>query len=420
MMYRSRVTILCAAWLTGLRALAGTDYSAEQQIDLEFRQFAQPSAFVDHNQDGSLSWQGRFSWRLERSHNHFDEFSLVPYARVNSLDSQRSRFDLQSLSWTRVQGDWEWRAGIRTISWRTTEALHLVDIINQTDLTGDVDGEDKLGQPMLNVLWSKPGYSVELFLLPGFRERIFPGEDARLRSAIPFDSDTSRYESGAEHRRVDAAVRATAFAGDLELSISHFWGTSREPLFELRDDRLRPYYPVIEQTGLELTWAAGDWLWKLEAIHRSGFLHRRDRDIADSGSLPVSAGASAHFEAIAGGFEFTWSGLGETGYDVGVLAEYLWDSRREELFANDLFVGLRLGLNDIAGTELLLGDIVDLDHEEHLGFIEFSRRLGNNARIDLTMRLFDGSGDTLQRMRNSDFFTLHDDDYLSLSYSYFF
>ena len=392
--------------------------STEQQIDLEFRQFAQPSRFVDHNRDASLSWQGRFNWRWQRAHNDFDEIAIVPFARVNSLDSERSRVDLQSLSWTRVDGNWELRTGIRTISWRTTEALHLVDIINQTDLTGDVDGEDKLGQAMINLLWSRPNYSLEVFVLPGFRERIFPGEDARLRSELAF-ADDARYESAAEQQRIDGALRATAFFGDIELSLSHFSGTSREPLFELRDEKLLPYYPVIEQSGLELTWAAGDWLWKLEAIRRSGFAQRRADPTDASDSLPLSAGASATFEAAAGGFEFTWSGLGSTGYDLGVLAEYLWDSRRDEIFANDLFVGLRLGLNDIAGTDLLVGDIVDLDHEEHLGFVEFSRRIGSKARIDLTMRLFDGSGDTLQRMRNNDFFSLHNDDYLSLSYSYF-
>lgn len=398
-----------------------TRFEIRHELGLEFRQFTQPSDYVDHNQDASLSWQGRFAYdRLDSSGRLKNNFTVVPFVRYNSQDSERSRFDLQSLSWTHINRNWELRSGVRTLSWRTTESIHLVDIINQTDLTGDVDGEDKLGQTMVNLVWSGNWASVELFLLPGFRERLFPGDDARLRSPLVFAVDDSMYESGAEQWRTDAAMRTTFLLGDWELAISHFSGTSREPLLLLGGGAsanaatLIPYYPVIEQTGLEVQYAAGDWLWKFEGISRSGF------------RLPLQLQAQAaqrnqgQFVAAAAGFEFTWSGLGETGYDLGVLTEYLWDQRRDELFANDIFLGLRLGLNDIQGTELLLGAIADIDHEEALAFIEYSRRFGDSARVDVTARVFDAAGNAQTRMRDSDFFDLHNDDYLSITYTHYF
>lgn len=420
---RCAALAVCAPFLA-----AAVETDIRHELQGEFRQFAQPSSYVDHNQDASLSWQSRlsYSWR-DQNGRLKNNITIVPFARYNSQDSERSRFDLQSLSWTTIHNNWEIRSGVRTISWRTTESIHLVDIVNQTDLTGDVDGEDKLGQTMVNIVWSGEWMSVELFALPGFRERIFPGRDARLRGQLPIDQDSVEYESGAEEYRSDFALRTTWLLGDWEIALSHFSGTSREPLFLFDQpgtpNSLRPYYPVIEQSGLEIQYAAGDWLWKLESIARNGFdLPARllvDAAQANAGQTNGDQGDEGQFVAAAGGFEFTWSGLGETGYDLGVLSEYLWDERRDTVFANDLFVGLRLGLNDIQGTEILLGSIADLDHEESLSFIELSRRVNEYGRIDLTARIFDAAGNSTTRLRDSDFFELHDDDYISLSYTHY-
>lgn len=403
---------------------ASPEIEIRQEMTAEFRQFTMPSNYVDHNQDGSLSWQGRYSasW-LDAKGRLKNNITLVPFIRYNSQDPERSRFDLQSLSWTHINNNWELRSGIRVVSWRTTESIHLVDIINQTDLTGDVDGEDKLGQSMINLVWSGEWANVELFALPVFRERIFPGKDARLRSSLAFTPDNVIYESGAEELRTDAAIRTTLLLGNWEVAISHFSGTSREPLFLIDSfsvnnaadqNTLTPYYPVIEQSGLEVQYAAGDWLWKFEGISRAGF------DLPNSLQARAAQNDFSRYESAAAGFEFTWSGLGETGYDLGILAEYLWDQRRDDIFANDLFIGVRLGLNDIQSTELLCGSIADLNHEEYLSFIEFSRRTSDSGRLDLTARLFDAAGDALSRANDSDFFELHDDDYISLSYTHYF
>ena len=43
------------------------------------------------------------------------------------------------------------RLGLRKVYWGVTESQHLVDVINQTEGVENLDGEDKLGQPMLNL-----------------------------------------------------------------------------------------------------------------------------------------------------------------------------------------------------------------------------------------------------------------------------
>ncbi len=101
----------------------------------------------------------------------------------------------RELSWQLVSRSWELRIGVRKVFWGVAESQQLVDIINQTDLVENVDGEDKLGQPMVNIALIRSWGTVDFFLLPWFRERTFPGQVGRLRFAQPVDTDNPAYES---------------------------------------------------------------------------------------------------------------------------------------------------------------------------------------------------------------------------------
>ncbi len=73
----------------------------------------------------------------------------------------------------------ETRVGVRRVFWGVTEFQHLVDIINQSDSVEDIDNEDKLGQPMINLSLVKDWGIVDFFVLPYFRERTFAGAEGR-------------------------------------------------------------------------------------------------------------------------------------------------------------------------------------------------------------------------------------------------
>ena len=99
------------------------------------------------------------------------------------------------------------------------------------------------------------------------------------------------------------------------------------------------------------------------------------------------------------------------------LAEYLWDSRGENAptpFQRDLFVGTRIAANDVAGTELLAGGIVDLQHGGVFGNLETSRRLGESGKLVLELRLFMDAEpvDPLYYFRR--------DNYVQLEYIHYF
>jgi hypothetical protein len=329
-------------------------------------------------------------------------FIFVPFARLDSADSRRSHFDVREMNYLWLGDPWELRVGIGKVFWGVTEFVHLVDIINQTDLVEDPDGEEKLGQPMVNLTLPKDWGTIEMFLLPYFRERTFPGTDGRLRSALVVNTDKAAYESGAEEGHLDIALRYSHSIGNWDFGIYNFNGTGREPTMRLALDEnglpvLIPTYEQINQTGVDVQTVAGEWLWKLEALYRSG----QGKD----------------FFASTGGFEYTFVGIADTSMDLDVIGELAYDDRGAEAttpFENDAMFALRLAVNDASSSEVLMGFIQDLDSSSRSFSIEGSRRFGDRWLLSIESRVFldQSEGDVL--------YSIRDDDYFQLKLAYYF
>ncbi len=348
-------------------------------VGLEGRLFFEDPLYPDQ-EEHSLGFQAEPEYQYTAASGRW---VFRPFVRLDSADSERSHADIRELSWSRALGsDLNLQLGVGKVFWGVTEFQHLVDIVNQTDLVEFPEGEDKLGQPMVRLDWAQGSGTLSLFVLPYFRERTFPGAEGRLRFEPYVDTDLTQYEDPDKQQHVDFAARYHLLLGDLELALSHFSGTSRDPSFRIAvtpDARfvLAPYYEQIDQTGLEVLWANESWLWKLEAIHRSG-----QEDLL---------GLENDYFAFTGGFEYAFSDAGIAGAELNLLVEYLYDDRDElanSAFANDLFVGLRLGLNDAADTSALLAWGHDLDGHGDLIKLEGSRRLGEAWKLNLDALLF--------------------------------
>ncbi len=359
--------------------------------------------FNDALHPGQREQQAAFSAQPEYHHAWEESsFTFVPFYRLDSADAKRTHTDVRELYFLWYPGAFDLGIGIRKIFWGVTESQHLVDIINQTDLVELPDGEEKLGQPMINFSMLRDWGIIDFFILPYFRERTFPGRKGRLRSAIPIDTDQARFESSAKKHHLDLAVRYAKTLDYVDLALSYFRGTGREPTFLPGTDAsgnpvLIPFYSQIGQTGVELQWVTEEWLWKLEAIHRTG--------------------QGESFEAWTGGFEYTFTGLLETQMDLGAIAEWLYDTRGDKAttpFENDFMFGLRLAVNDMASTELLIGVIQDLDHASKMLSIEGGRRLTDHWKIEIEGNLF------IQQNTRTLFYDLRDDDFLQLSLLYYF
>ncbi|MEM6512038.1 MAG: hypothetical protein AAF660_03410 [Pseudomonadota bacterium] len=394
-----RITLFL--WLLAAAPLSAQNWDKAANVELQTRLFTQDAAFPrqdDATLHASLSGELDLRWRGNDA-----RASIIGFVRLDSVDDERKLVDFRELYWAKEGDGFEVLVGLNTVFWGVTESVHLVDIINQTDFVSDIDGEDKLGQPMLNVEIQQDWGLLSVYLMPYFRERTFAGLDGRFRPPPELLLDDAQYESGSEQRNVDVALRYSHYFGDVDIGLSYFRGTSREPRFVPADPvspfaELVPFYDTISQVGADLQLTRDAWLWKLEAISRD----------ARFGQI---------FAAV-GGLEYTFYQVAESDADVGVLVEYQYDDRNAlepfTLADNDVFVGGRLAMNDIQDTALLAGLSYDTDTGETFYNVEGERRLGDDWFFEMRLRLFTGAdpGDTS--------FFINRDDYLQLQITRFF
>lgn len=327
--------------------------------------------------------------------------AFVPFFRVDQHDSNRTHFDIRELTWVKTADTWELRLGIRKVFWGVVEFNHLVDIINQTDLVENIDTEDKLGQPMVNLALIRDWGTVDLFIMPYFRKRTFPGITGRLRTQPHVAEDLVKFESDAKEKHIDFAVRYSHSFGDYDIGISHFYGTSRDPRLvpgvQSGEPVLIPFYDIIHQTSLDLQATKGSMLWKLEALHRSG--------------------QGKTYNALASGFEYTFTGIFDTAIDFGLLGEYHYDDRGKTaptIFNDDIAIGSRLTLNDIQSTQALMGILIDRNNGGKFFNIEASRRIGESWLLEMQGRFL------FNQARTDPAFSLNRDDYFELFLTYNF
>jgi hypothetical protein len=330
-------------------------------------------------------------------------FIFVPFYRWDEHDKERTHADIRELSWLKVFDESELRIGVRKVFWGVTESQHLVDIINQTDLVESIDGEEKLGQPMINYALIQDWGTVDFFVLPYFRERTFSGINGRLRSTLYVDTDNPVYESKDKENHIDYAIRWSHSIGDWDIGLSHFNGTSRDPSFEVGLDSggnsvLKPVYNLIQQTGLDIQATKDAWLWKMEVINRSS--------------------KDSSYVAATGGFEHTFYGVLDSTSDLGLVVEYSYDDRKKQAttpLENDVLLAVRWTKNDVNDTSLLMGVVSDLDDSSRLYSIEASRRLGESWKLNLEARVFSGINDS-----NSLLYSIRHDDFVQLELAYYF
>lgn len=399
-------------------------------------------------QDLTLSLQGNYTPERDPDlrGSVAMEFAFNPYAReadgsshtldlrlfaraAEGADAQRQHADVREFQYLRAWGPYELRFGIGRVYWGVTESAQLVDILNQSDLLEDVDGEDKLGQPLMGFGRRVGPGRLTGFLLPHFREREFGPVFNELAPA-PIVESEARFQNRRGRQHLDLALRYALRLGPLDIGLSHFRGNAREPRLvpcaaqgsgrvgteqqancnideafappsvgplagllvdtaallrvgpsrdelaqefidaALADVVLVPFYDDLMQWGLDAQWIAGPAVWKWEARYRE-------------------QNAVSQFAAVAG-VEYSLGTFVNNLLDVGVLVEYLYDDRDVEeyfaLFDNDVFLGIRLLGNDVAGTQVLGGVIYDVERGDQFVSVEASRRLGSRLRLAAEVR----------------------------------
>ena len=362
------------------------------EVSFENRSFSEQGLFDQQKNHYSFTLSPEFYFESEDQNT---SFTFKTKIRKDSLDNERNLFDIQDLSLIKVKNSYETRIGIRSDFWGVTETVHRVDIINQTDQVESFDGEDKLGQPMINFSLERDWGVLDIYALIGFRERTFAGEKGRLRAPFLIDTNSAIYESGAKNLRTDFAFRWSQSYRNLEIALSHFSGTSREPKFINKTASSKtPYYGIIDQTGLEALYIMGSLALKLEAISRSG---QGDR-----------------FSAATVGFEYTQVGILSSRLDLGWILELNYDDRYEE---SPFALGTRLIFNDMYDSQILSGVMRNEETGETNVFVEASKRIGNCCRMSFESIYFNG-GNNSNKMQKM-FEHLKQDDFVRLEFIYY-
>ena len=391
-----------APLLLALTASQASPWEFSGEIGVEGRVFPQDGLREEADYRANISIMAEPEFYQDWD-NGKQSFTFTPFGRVDQHDANRTHFDIRELTWQYNERSWELGVGIRKLFWGVAESNHLADVINQTDFVENLDGEEKLGQPMVNFALIQNWGTLDFFVLPGFRERTFFSSSGRPGIPFPFDHRNATFDSRRGRGHVDFAARWFNTFGPADIGIYHFRGTSRDPRFfpsELDDGRtiFRPHYDLINQTGMDLQITKGGWLWKLETINRYG---QGDR-----------------FLALVGGFEYTFGNIKASGIDLGVLAEYNFDERDEEaltVLEDDTFFGFRLALNDVQDTQLLAGAAIDRESGASFVNVEADRRFGSRWTLDVQARMFIGiPPDDLF------LFGIRNDDYIQATWSLHF
>ncbi|MEO0359459.1 MAG: hypothetical protein AAF322_00010 [Pseudomonadota bacterium] len=395
----ARAAALAAAAGGAPAGPAAADLTVRPEALVELRLFlsgpADPRQF--EALQGAVALTGEARWRSE---DRAAQIRVEPYLRLDQQDDERTYFDLREASFDYRFGDFDLTLGASQVFWGVAEAHNPVDIINQIDALEDVDGDEKLGQPMARLSW-RGGFGLfEAYYMPFFRERGFPGVDGRLRTVPAVDGDAAVFTRDGDEFAGDFAVRYANRFGDVDLGVHAFYGTGRDPdlVFDAGSGLLVPVYRRLAQTGVDAQFTDGPWLLKAEGV--------------------LGEFADDVFFAGVAGFEYTFFDVAETGADLGLIAEYLYDERGDlnqprAIFDNDVFAGARITLNDVADTELLAGAIVDHDTGAVQASVEFQRRIGERSLLEAEFRQFSGSKDPFVG-------SLTRDDYFTLRLIYFF
>jgi len=349
-------------------------FEATGKISAEATLYAHDGQFSnqDYRTNLSFSVEPELYWEWN---DQQDNLTFKPFFRKDQRDSERTHTDIRELSWQHYDDNWELRSGVRSVFWGVTEFQNIVDIINQKDTVEGLDKAHKLGQPMVNLSLVNNWGIVDLYVLPGFRERTSAGINGRFRAGLVVDSDTTTYEALDNDKHIDLAARWSHSFDIYDMGAHWYKGTDRTPQYKAIAHNdingLSAHYQQMEQLGLDGQATMDSWLWKGEVIYQ--------------------ANAIKNYWASQLGVEYTFYGVQESATDLGVLFEYGKDQRGKlanSVMQNDVGIGARFDLNNTQSTTILAGVIYDLDFHTSSLSVTGNRRIGDDLKVSVEARAF--------------------------------
>ncbi|WP_242065914.1 hypothetical protein [Moritella sp. F3] len=308
-------------------------------------------------------------------------YTAHPFLRLDERDSERTHIDFRELKAAVITKKWQASIGFDQVYWGVMENHHLVDIVNQTDYNESPNGDDKLGQPMFRLGMNIKDALLEAMILIGYREPSMPTPGARFS----FEDDYRyEYEGWGEEYHPDLALRYSKTLKNIDVGVSYFGGHSRTPELD--------------------TQSVGDPVWKINLIDQVSVDIKADLNrIELKAEVLYKVVEDKSTRAMVFGSEFKL--MQDQNFGVNLLAEYSWDQHGESAFdnsfQNDIFAGVRVTLNGLNDSEILIGHNYDFDFGSQHGSVQ--------AKVNVTKALSVGV--------EGWWFNVSDDDYANKAFN---
>lgn len=338
------------------------------------------------------------------------KFSFKAFARYDDMDPARSHADIRELVWSGKLNDgsekpWDVRVGVDKVFWGATESNHLVDIVNSSDAVENIDGSEKLGQPMVRLTKGTEWGTWDFLLLPYFRPPTASGPDGRLRPPTALTEIPVHYNRKLAEYFPSWVARWSQRFSKADVGAYYFQGINRDVrmssdpavITESNPAGLIANYDWSRQWGVDVNMLVGDFTFKGEYLLRY---------------TPTE-----HFHAAVGGVEYTFSNLFGSDMDLNIVFERNVDSRGQNssaILQSDNFIGLRLAFNDAQSTQLKIGQMRDWNDGSRSIRIEATRRLTDVVTLRLEAQLFKNIA------QGNPLYLIKDDSYAQLSAIFYF
>jgi len=360
MIPKPRGAILCAAALfsSGSFAMAEIDFRGTLRSELYIFKDSPLSAIQTQDQTRiELDLAAKFAASETLSFAFDGTFAVgdFPFKRIERLSAD------YNLGSTNVS------FGYRTELWAKSEFARLSNVINARDYRVDPSGETMVGQPMLT--WSAPLGPGTLTAIAMYqpKQNIFATAKSRLRGVLPVAGDPLFEKS---KKKTAYALRYEANIGISDIGFYGYIGPSREAALVQNGASVSPYYAWVKQVGIDAQLTYGAAVGKFEIRHTQSQL---DRTGARTDGFAASIGA-----------EYAFYGVFASSSDITTAIEYAWDQRGPQAWQtaqNDLFVGARWSLQNIADTQFEIGFQKDFDFDTTALRFGFKHRIADGFTV---------------------------------------
>jgi len=313
-------------------------------------------------------------------------------------------------AWAQWRGDrFSLTVGWDMVTWTATEAFHPADVINSRYFDSNVEGFEKIGEPLAQLRMKLGQGAVSAYFMPFFTSPIFPSPRSRLSftgPGVPFgkslwlnrDGEISDGRWGAQW-----AANVQQTVGDADISVHVLQNQDRyNPVVGIdpTQGKLRPLFAPLTQVGGTYQQVVEGVILKAELAYRmfadpttgpsANFVALDERQLSESRDHGAVAVGLEYAVSLENGWESTFIVEGQTIFAEGKGWRGNERIRHQlNLFQRDLMGGIRLAFQDVADSALLLFAIVDLESPEQVfGNLAYTRRIGEEWSLKTGIRFF--------------------------------